>query len=73
LRRRLKTKSSESEDRSLTSATVSLSNLINNYPECKESYNFVDLPSDTEWIFDDGGRKKRKDEDFNLNWNEDEL
>lgn len=65
----MKSKGAETEDRSLTSATVALSGLINNYPECKDTDNFIDIPGETDWMFDDNVRnKKKKDEDFELNW-----
>jgi hypothetical protein len=51
-----------------------LSGLINNYPECKDTDNFIDVPSETDWMFDDNVRsKKKKDEDFELNWDSEEI
>lgn len=64
VRKRLKIKEEEEEQpgRSLSSATVFLSNLLNTEPESKSPV-LIELPSRTEWLFSSERVRKRKEEE----------
>ena len=75
MRRRLKIKEEEEElpGRSLSSATVFLSSLLNLEQEARAK-TLIEVPSKTEWIFaSDRSRKRAPEEGFELRWGAEEL
>lgn len=75
VRKRLKIREEEEEQpgRSLSSATVFLSNLLNTEPESK-SQLLVELASRSEWLFaSERVRKRKEEESFELRWSSEEL
>lgn len=75
VRKRLKIREEEEEQpgRSLSSATVFLSNLLNTEPESRSAL-LVELASRTDWLFSsERGRKRKEEEAFELRWGSEEL